>query len=926
MHVSFFLQNLQFEGSLTFLFNKGGDEVMKVVTMTSATTVTDLLPQLIERFCFNHLDSPNDIMFNPSDNYLTMQTEAGGDYMYCCMCVCVHACSCMCIHICVHTCFCMHMCVVYMCMYLIKYYFSCWELRMYLHVYVHACVSEYTLHVITLMLATCALLLSERRLKNEEHPLQLALDVVEQTKANPAFRFHTKILERCASEEPDTKRSSKFVSYEEVSSQLEKSTAVQSELQPAASLTSVNSSSSGSVGTPKNLKSRMHTFLHRSPVMSRRGRSSNNSPATAMLPTATTNTYPPVNTSAASANQQMTDQKRTKRGRSSVGYILESLSINKSRSVSTKDDPFTPARSGSITTTPPDLGSVQSLLSRKSSSKKLPKSTLLPIYGPSTTVASGQVYKTVLVSKESSTKEVIRHALERYAIQASHDEYVLMDTIGQDLPTPSLSEDVNDVVFTRVCSRQLHKEEIPVIIDQLWKPAKGYLRRFELVRRSEVCNMLAQGHEADSESTTASVCLYPERPASCMSHTEQSSGKLSDSSSTDMEIQAYKSEDEVLSQSWSSTQRPLKATVSYLGGRQPGALCIRSQESSPVTLRSSRRASLQSGLYQVPQGSPYLLNMTPSRVHSDHVLFQLGPSMTQLGIFHQDPHPCSPLATEDTAAIHLHALAEAFPEPVDQLIVCQIRCFPFYPIGRKKLYPTVLEVHRNEGDQRSTTVALNGCPLVPGESCIMEHADVLQIGEECMLMYVDPTVTVDNLTRRSPRWVATALKEPTKVEKKRHAKAVAPSTDLPQDDSGTVSFDGSHENVNWISVEELEAKQGIKKDEDHNTSPLSNHFRKQSSDFILSDEQSHNEQDTLVTYQSGRWMLDLTSVDVEAMLQNIAQKAIPPSLSNKLAIAYILALGVECYRQQRGGDSDTLSAVFLGQAVGVLQSSVMVSS
>lgn len=796
-------------------------------------------------------------------------------------------------------------------------------------------MNEYALHVITLMLA-CALLLSERRLKNEEHPLQLALDVVEQTKANPAFRFHTKILERCASEEPDTKRSSKFVSYEEVSRQFEKSTALHSELQPAASLTSVNSSSSGSGGTPKNLKSRMHTFLRRSPVMSRRGRSSNNSPGTAMLPTATANTYPPPNTSVASANQQMTDQKRTKRGRSSVGYLLESLNINKSRSIGTKDDSFTPARSGSVISTP-DLGSTQSLLSRKSSSKKHPKSTLLPIYGPTTTVASGQVYKTVLVSKESSTKEVIRHALERYAVQGSHDEYVLMDTIGQDLPTPSLSEDVNDVIFTRVCSRQLHKEEIPVIIDQLWKPAEGYLRRFELVKRSEVCNMLAQGHEADSESTAASECLYPERPASCMSHTEQSSGKLSDSSSTDVEMQASKSEDEVLSQSWSSTQRPLKATVPYTfaaprfssptWGRPQDVLCTRSQQSSPVTHRSGRRASLQSGLYQVPQGSPYLLNMTPSRMHPDHVLFQLGPSTTQLGIFHQDPHPCSPLATEDTATVHLHALAEAFPEPVDQLIVCQIRCFPFYPIGRKKLYPTVLEVYRNEGDQRSTSVALNGCPLVPGESCIMEHADVLQIGEGCMLMYVDPTVTVDNLTRRSPRWVATALKEPRKVEKKRHAKPVASSTNLPRDDSGTLSFNGSHENVNWVSVEELEAKHGIKKGEGHNTSPcLSNHLRKQSSDFTLSDEHSHSEEDALVTNRSGRWMLDLTSVDVEAMLQNIAQKALPPSLSNKLAVAYILALGVEWYRHQRGGDRDALSAVFLGQAVGVLQSSVMVSS
>ena len=82
------MQNLQFEGSLTFTFKVGGAEVVKVVTMTSATVVTDLLPQLIERFCFNHLDNPNDIMFNPSDNYITMQTEAGGDYK-CLVCVCV---------------------------------------------------------------------------------------------------------------------------------------------------------------------------------------------------------------------------------------------------------------------------------------------------------------------------------------------------------------------------------------------------------------------------------------------------------------------------------------------------------------------------------------------------------------------------------------------------------------------------------------------------------------------------------------------------------------------------------------------------------------------------------------------------------------------------------------------------------------------
>ena len=784
----------------------------------------------------------------------------------------------------------------------------------------------------------CVLLyfFSERRLLNEEHPLQLALDVVEHTEANPVFRFHTKILERHASEEPEGKRSSKFFSYEDLNSQFEKSSTSQSELQPAASLTSINSSSSGSVGTPKNLKSRMHTFLRRSPILSRRVRSSNNTGA-ASLPAATSNTFPPPSTAAVAASQT-SDQKRTKRGRSSVGYLLDSFNIHRSRTAGSKDDAFTFARSGSVLSTPSDLDRVKTSLSRKASTKK-PKSKLLPIYGPSTTVASGQVYKTVLVSKESSTKEVIRHALERYAIQSSPDEYVLMDTIGQDLPSPSnLSEDVNDVIFTRVCSRQLHREEMPVIIDQLWRPAEGYLRRFELVKRSEVCNMLAQGHEADNENLTSSMHLYPERPASCMSHTEQSLDKLSDSSSTDVEVQASKSEDEVLSLSRSSPRRPLKATIPYSFTGLPrfsspawdseqDTLRSRSQESSPVTFRSSRRMSLQSGLYQVPQGSPYLLNMMPSRVRSDHILFQLGPSTTQLGIFQQEPRPCSPLVAEDTATVHLHSLAELFPEPVDHLIVCQIRCFPFYPIGRKKLYPTVLEVQRNAGDQRIASVSLNGCPLMPGECYIMEHADVLQIGKRCMLMYIDPTVTVDNLARCSPRWVATALKEPAKVEKKRHTKPVTPSTHLPRDDSGTLSFSGSHENVNWVSVEELESKQGIKKGEGQvATVSLSNHCQKQSSDSILSGEHSHNEQETWVTYRSGRWVLDLSTVDAEAVLQNVAQKVSPRSLSNKLAMAYILALGVESCRQQRDSNRDALCAVFLGKAVGVLQVSVMVSS
>ena len=780
----------------------------------------------------------------------------------------------------------------------------------------------------------------ERRLLNEEHPLQLALDVVEHTEANPVFCFHTTILERQVNEEPENKRSSKFVSYEEVSSRSDKMPKMQSELQPAASTISINSNSSGSSGTPKKMRAKMTSFLHLSPIMPRRGRNSSNAVPTA-LPAATSSTYPPPGTGNAATGQPVTqpvDTKRTKRGRSSVGYLLDSFHIYRSRTISSKDDAMT-TTSGSTATTSTDLDMYRNMPSPKASTKKLQQSVLLPIYGPSTTVASGQVYKTVLVSKESTTAEVIRHGLERYVIKATTDQYVLMDTIGKDLPTNgSLSEDVNDVIFTRVCSRQLHREEIPVIIDQLWKPAEGYLRRFELVKRSDVRNLLAQGVETDGENPAFSPPLYPKRPASCMSHTEHHLDKMSDSSSTDLEVHVSKSEDEVLSTSRHSARNHVRARMAFtfadsgspspvFGGHE-NALRSRSHESSPIAGRMGRRGSTKSGLYQVPQGSPYLLNMIPSRVHSDHVLFQLGPSTTQLGIFQRESRSCSPLITEGTATVHLHSLAEMLPESVDHLVVCQIRCFPFCSIGRKKLYPTVLEVLPSAEGQTSISVSLNGHTLMPRESYIVEHADVLQIGTGCMLMYVDPTVTGDNLAHSSPRWVATPLKEPAKVEKKRRIKQGTPSTEFPRDDSGTISLSESHENVQWVSVEELEAKQGLRKGEGSDAAAsMIIHQRKPSSDSNLGGEHSHSGQGTvpLIVYRLGRWVLDLSTVDAVAMLQNIAVKASPRSLSNKLALAHIFALGVERCQQLEDDDRDMQCAEYLGKAVGVLQSSVMVS-
>ena len=67
---------------------------MKVLTMTSKTMVDDLLPLLIERFCFQNRSSPDQISFNSSENYILMKTggggECGSDSLVECAWKCVH--------------------------------------------------------------------------------------------------------------------------------------------------------------------------------------------------------------------------------------------------------------------------------------------------------------------------------------------------------------------------------------------------------------------------------------------------------------------------------------------------------------------------------------------------------------------------------------------------------------------------------------------------------------------------------------------------------------------------------------------------------------------------------------------------------------------------------------------------------------------
>ncbi|XP_074063104.1 ras-associating and dilute domain-containing protein isoform X2 [Macrotis lagotis] len=117
---------------------------------------------------------------------------------------------------------------------------------------------------------------------------------------------------------------------------------------------------------------------------------------------------------------------------------------------------------------------------------------VLKVFGDN--VCMGAHYKSVLATASSSAQELVKEALERYALNAaSTSQYVLCDVVGRfgDLGQHWQAE----------CLRVLQDNEKPLLIQDLWKPREGLSRRFELRKRSEVEELAAR----DVDTTTAGI-------------------------------------------------------------------------------------------------------------------------------------------------------------------------------------------------------------------------------------------------------------------------------------------------------------------------------------------------------------------------------------------------------------------------------------
>lgn len=124
------------------------------------------------------------------------------------------------------------------------------------------------------------------------------------------------------------------------------------------------------------------------------------------------------------------------------------------------------------------IDSVPEDLVELSSQKNLPG--ILKIFGDD--ISSGTNYKSVLATPRSMARELVKEALERYAVADSDTEaFVLCDVVGRFVGHESEWK----MEYLRIVG----DHERPLVLQEMWKPKAGFSRRFEIRRKQEVEKM-----------------------------------------------------------------------------------------------------------------------------------------------------------------------------------------------------------------------------------------------------------------------------------------------------------------------------------------------------------------------------------------------------------------------------------------------------
>ncbi|XP_017271565.1 ras-associating and dilute domain-containing protein isoform X2 [Kryptolebias marmoratus] len=115
---------------------------------------------------------------------------------------------------------------------------------------------------------------------------------------------------------------------------------------------------------------------------------------------------------------------------------------------------------------------------------------ILKIFGNE--ICEGAHYKSVLASTHSSAKELVKEALERYGLSKEEAEsYILCDTIGS----------IDKHQWRTEGFRVVGDHEKPLLLQSLWKPREGLVRRFEIQRR----RLIEEKISGEKDTITAGI-------------------------------------------------------------------------------------------------------------------------------------------------------------------------------------------------------------------------------------------------------------------------------------------------------------------------------------------------------------------------------------------------------------------------------------
>ena len=135
---------------------------------------------------------------------------------------------------------------------------------------------------------------------------------------------------------------------------------------------------------------------------------------------------------------------------------------------------------------------------------------ILKVFGDH--VSPGSNYKSVRASTISTASEVVKQALEKYSIEnANPNDYVLCDVVGHFKVEENKSEkDFEEAQWVTEYMRVVNDREKPLVVQSLWKPASGRLRRFELIKRIQIdagCFFINTAENLSSNSALSSPTM-----------------------------------------------------------------------------------------------------------------------------------------------------------------------------------------------------------------------------------------------------------------------------------------------------------------------------------------------------------------------------------------------------------------------------------